>query len=262
MNLFEQGRVALITGGARGIGYACARSLALEGVKVALVDINGDRVRESAENLTNETGTAAIGIAADISSETDVARMVKEATGEFGKIDLFLNSAAILADKTFLESTPAEWDRMLKICLYGPMLCLHAILPGMIERGYGRVVCMASDSARVGQARLSYYAASKAGVIALCKSVAQEVGKSGVTLNVVSPGATNTELRQDREASLRQSMGEEKYQRRVNTVLRMYPVGRIGEPDDSASMITFLLSDKAGWVTGQVVSVNGGFLMM
>lgn len=151
---------------------------------------------------------------------------------------------------------------MLKICLYGPMLCLHAILPGMIERGYGRIVCMASDSARVGQARLSYYAASKAGVIALCKSVAQEVGKSGVTLNVVSPGATNTELRQEREASLRKSMGEEKYQRRVNTVLRMYPVGRIGEPDDSASMITFLLSDKAGWVTGQVVSVNGGFLMM
>jgi NAD(P)-dependent dehydrogenase (short-subunit alcohol dehydrogenase family) len=196
MDLFKQDRVALITGGARGMGYACARNLAREGVKVAIVDINGDRIKESARKLTEETGTAAIGIQADISSEAEVARMVKEATDKFGKIDLFLNSAAILADNLFLESTPAEWERMLKVCLFGPMLCMRAILPGMVERKYGRVVCMASDSARLGQARLSYYAAAKGGVIALVKSVAQEVGRSGVTMNVVSPGATNTELRQ------------------------------------------------------------------
>lgn len=262
MELFEKGRVALVTGGARGIGYACARLLAKEGVALALVDINGDSVKESARKLSEETGAIAVGVAADISSQPDVARMVKEVGDKFGKIDLFLNSAAILADKTFLESTPEEWDRMIKVCLQGPMLCLHAILPGMIERCYGRVVCMASDSARIGQARLSYYAAAKAGVIAMCKSVAQEVGASGVTLNVVSPGATNTELRQEREASLRKSMGEEKYAWRVKNVLRMYPTGRIGEPEDSAAMITFLLSDKAGWVTGQVVSVNGGYVML
>jgi NAD(P)-dependent dehydrogenase (short-subunit alcohol dehydrogenase family) len=262
MELFEKGRVALITGGARGIGYVCARLLAKEGVALALVDINGDSVKESARKLSEETGAIAVGVAADISSQPDVARMVKEVGDKFGKIDLFLNSAAILADKTFMESKPEEWDRMLKVCLQGPMLCLHGILPGMIERRYGRVVCMASDSARIGQARLSYYAAAKAGVIAMCKSVAQEVGASGVTLNVVSPGATNTELRQEREASLRKSMGEEKYARRVKNVLRMYPTGRIGEPEDSAAMITFLLSDKAGWVTGQVVSVNGGYVML
>ena len=103
------------------------------------------------------------------------------------------------------------------------------ILPGMTQRGYGRIVCMASDSARLGQARLSYYAAAKAGVVALVKSVAQEVGSSGVTLNVVSPGATNTELRQEREKSMREQMGEEKYARRVQTVLKMYPTRRIGE---------------------------------
>ena len=260
--MFKQGRVALITGGARGMGYACARNLAREGVKVVIVDINGDKIKDSARKLTVETGIDAIGIQADISSEAEVARMVKEATDKFGKIDLFLNSAAILADNLFLESTPAEWERMLKVCLFGPMLCMRAILPGMVERKYGRVVCMASDSARLGQARLSYYAAAKGGVIALVKSVAQEVGRSGVTLNVVSPGATNTELRQEREESLLKQMGQEKFDRRLKTILKMYPTGRLGEPEDIAAMITFLLSDQAGWVTGQVMSVNGGFVML
>jgi NAD(P)-dependent dehydrogenase (short-subunit alcohol dehydrogenase family) len=262
MELFTKDRVALITGGARGIGFACAFNLAREGVKVAIVDISGDRVAESAGKLTAETGTPAIGIQADISSETDVARMVAEANAKFGKIDLFLNSAAILADSLFLESTPSDWDRMLKVCLFGPMLCLHAVLPGMVERKYGRVVCMASDSARIGQARLSYYAAAKGGVVALVKSVAQEVGRSGITMNIVSPGATNTELRQEREASMLKQMGQEKYDRRVKTVLKMYPTGRIGEPADTAAMVTFLLSDQASWVTGQVISVNGGFAML
>jgi NAD(P)-dependent dehydrogenase (short-subunit alcohol dehydrogenase family) len=261
MELIKKGRVGLITGGARGIGYAAARNLAGEGASLALVDVNGDRVKESARKLSEETGAAAIGIAADISSESDVQRMVREATHRFGRIDLFLNSAAILADNLFLESTPEQWDRMLKVCLYGPMLCLRNILPGMVERKYGRVVCMASDSARYGQSRLSYYAAAKAGVIGLVKSIAQEVGGAGITMNIIAPGATNTELRQEREESMRASMGEEKYQRRVQTVLRMYPTRRLGEPEDIAAMITFLLSDQASWVTGQTISVNGGFAM-
>jgi len=261
MDLVRKDRVALITGGARGIGFACARNLARDGARLALVDINGERVTESARKLGEETGCTVIGMQADISSESDVRRMADQVNARFGRIDLFLNSAAILADKLFLESTPAEWDRMLKICLYGPMLCLHAVLPGMVERKYGRVVCMASDSARFGQPRLSYYVAAKAGVIGLVKSVAQEVGGSGITMNIVSPGATNTELRQEREESMRRQMGEEKYARRVKAVLRMYPTGRLGEPEDIAAMITFLLSDRASWVTGQVISVNGGFAM-
>ena len=150
---------------------------------------------------------------------------------------------------------------MIDVCLLGPMLCLRHLLPGMVSRRYGRVVCLASDSARLGQARLSYYAAAKGGVIALVKSLAQEVGKSGVTLNVVSPGATNTELRQEREAQTRAAIGEERYQRRVQSVLRMYPTGRIGEPQDIASAIAFLASGEASWITGQVLSVNGGYAM-
>lgn len=254
-----EGKVALVTGGARGIGFAAATMMAAEGAKLVLVDINGDSARKAAEALSGQTET--LGLAADISSQDDVARMAGAAADRFGKVDIFVNSAAVLDDKLFLDSSFEDWSRMLNVCLYGPMICLKALLPGMVERGYGRVVCLASDSARIGQARLSYYAAAKAGVIALVKSVAQEVGTAGVTLNVVSPGATNTPLRIEREKSLLAQMGEEKYARRQKSVLKMYPAGRIGEPDDIGSAILFLASDRASWITGQVLSVNGGFAM-
>lgn len=253
------GRSALITGGARGIGLAAARMLMEGGARVALADIDGGNARAVAADLAR-AGTA-VGIEADITDAEAVARMVAEAEAAIGPLDIFVNSAAILDDKTFLESTRADRARMLAVCLEGPMLCLETVLPGMVARGYGRVVCLASDAARVGQARLSYYAAAKAGVIALVKSVAQEVGGAGVTLNVVSPGATNTPLRQEREAKLREQMGEERYERRTRTVLRMYPTGRLGEPEDAAAAIAFLASEQAGWITGQVLSVNGGFVM-
>ncbi len=256
-----KGRVAVITGGARGIGYAAAQRLAAGGAKLALVDINGELAQSSAATLAKESGAQVIGLRTDVTSESEVQAMVQAVEQQLGPVDIFISSAAILDDKQFLDSKPADWQRMINICLYGPMHCLHALLPGMVQRKRGRVVCLASDSARLGQARLSYYAAAKAGVIALVKSIAQEVGKNGVTLNIVSPGATNTELRKEREASLLAQMGEEKYQRRQQTVLRMYPVGRIGEPEDVAAAISFLVSDDASWITGQVMSVNGGFAM-
>lgn len=253
-------RVVLITGGAQGIGYAAARLFAAEGARLALVDINGAAAEAAAGKLTS-LGATAIGIGADITSGSQCAVMLARVEAALGPPGVVVNSAAVLDDKTFLESGPADWERIVNVCLYGAMNVLHATLPGMVERRFGRVVCMASDSAKLGQARLSYYAAAKAGVIALVKSVAQEVGGDGVTLNVVSPGATNTELRQNREAGLRAAMGEEKYARRVKSVLKMYPTGRIGEPVDIANAILFLSSASSGWVTGQVLSVNGGFTM-
>jgi NAD(P)-dependent dehydrogenase (short-subunit alcohol dehydrogenase family) len=253
-----EGKVALITGGARGIGLASAVRLAERGAKIALLDINAEGLERARSALS---GASVIILPTDVSQAAQVQAAVGEAIARLGRIDIFINSAAILDDKLFLESSVADWDRMFKICLYGPMSCLAAILPGMVERRYGRVVCLASDSARVGQARLSYYAAAKAAVIALVKSVAQEVGGSGVTLNVVSPGATNTPLRAEREQNFREQMGDEKYQRRVASVLKMYPLGRLGEPDDIASAIVFLAGDRAAWITGQVLSVNGGFVM-
>ena len=260
MNYGLEGKTALVVGGATGIGFAAASMMGREGMRIAVADINADSARLGAERLT-AAGIKAIGIRADVTKLDDVFAMVAQVEGELGPVDVLLNSAAVLDDKLFLESSPQDWDRMLKVCLYGPMNVLHAVLPGMVQRRHGRVICMASDSARVGQARLSYYAAAKAGVIALVKSVAQEIGPNGVTLNIVSPGATNTEMRQVREEGLKASMGEEKYARRVQTVVKMYPTRRIGEPDDIASAILYLASAQASWVTGQVLSVNGGFVM-
>jgi NAD(P)-dependent dehydrogenase (short-subunit alcohol dehydrogenase family) len=261
MNAPPSKRVAVITGGARGIGFAAARMLAAQGDRIVLADLNGELAQASAARLVVETGVEAVGLKADISVSVDVTCLAEAVHARFGRIDVLINSAAVLDDKLFLASAPDDWRRMIDVCLHGPMLVLHAVLPGMVERRYGRVVCMASDAARFGQARLSYYAAAKAGVIALVKSIAQEVGASGVTLNVVSPGATNTELRQEREARLLKQMGEDKYKRRQQTVVRMYPLGRIGEPQDAAAAVVFLASDQASWITGQVLSVNGGFAM-
>jgi NAD(P)-dependent dehydrogenase (short-subunit alcohol dehydrogenase family) len=235
--------------------------LASKGDRIVIVDLNGDLAQASATRLAAEMGVEAFGLKTDISVPADVAHLTEVVHARFGRIDVLINSAAVVDDKLFLASRPDDWRRIIDVCFYGPMHVLHAVLPGMVDRHYGRVVCMASDAARLGQARLSYYAAAKAGVIALVKSIAQEIGSSGVTLNVVSPGATNTELRQEREASLLKQMGEEKYKRRQQAVVRMYPLGRIGEPDDAAAAVAFLASDQAAWITGQVLSVNGGFAM-
>lgn len=252
-------KTVLITGGARGIGFATAEMFAAAGARIALADIDGAAAITSAGKL--KSATENVGLEADISKPEQVRAMVAEAVRRLGRIDIFVSSAAILDDKPFLESGPADWERMLSICLWGPMLCLREVLPGMVERRWGRVICLASDAGRVGQARLSYYAAAKGGVIALIKSVAQEVGSTGVTLNVVSPGATNTPLRMAREERLQAQLGEEKYARRVKSILKMYPIGRLGEPDDIAAAVVFLAGEKASWITGQVLSINGGFVM-
>lgn len=261
MDLGVAGKVALIAGGARGIGYAAGRELASAGAKVALADIDGDAARSAAERLASETGAETMGVRTDVTSLDEVRATVDSVSDRMGPIHALVVTAAIVDDKLFVDSTPADWRRMIDVCLYGPMNVLHAVIPRMVENGSGRVVCLATDAARVGQARLSYYAAAKAGVIALVKSIAQEVGQHGITLNVLSPGATNTELRQAREDALREKMGEEKYAQRVQKVVRMYPLRRLGEPEDHASLIAFLVSDRASWLTGQVVSVNGGFVM-
>ena len=260
MQIQFDGKVALIVGAAQGIGFATANELRNSGAKVAVADINGEAAHAAADRLDGDDSQK-LGVQADISSLESVEAMIQTVTDRLGAPDIVVVSAALLDDKLFLDSGPKDWKRIIDVCLYGPLNVMHAVLPGMVERKYGRIICMASDSARVGQARLSYYAAAKGGVIALIKSVAQEVGPDGVTLNVVSPGATDTELRQAREKQTKEAIGEERYAARTKKVLRMYPARRIGLPEDHANMITYLASDQASWVTGQVLSVNGGFVM-
>lgn len=259
MELLYKDKVALITGGVHGMGHATARILADGGARVALADINRAGVEDAASALGPQS--AAIGLAVDISKAEQVAEMVEATTRQLGPIDIFINSAAVLDDKRFLESSPADWERMLAVGLYGPMLCLRAILPGMVERRYGRVVCMASDAGKVGQPGHSYYAASKGGVIALVKSIAQEVGPANVTVNAVAPGSVDTPLREGRNEQLRAKIGEEKFARRERAIVKAHPLGRTGQPQDVAGLIAFLASDHASWITGQVYSVNGGAVM-
>jgi NAD(P)-dependent dehydrogenase (short-subunit alcohol dehydrogenase family) len=259
MDLQMKGKTAVITGGVQGIGLEVARELAAAGANLVLADLNEGAGAAAVEELSRVA--EAEFVRTDVTDPQSVQRLVDTALRRFGAIHAFVNSAAILDDKTFEESSPDDWRRMIDVCLMGPMHCLHAVLPVMKRQRYGRIVCFSSDSARIGQARLSYYAAAKAGVTALVKSIAQEVGPHGITANIVSPGATNTPMRMKRESALREQMGAEKYEKRVQTVQKMYPLRRIGEPSDIAPVVALLVSDRASWITGQVISVNGGFTM-
>ena len=234
--------------------------MANEGAKVALADVVGDRATEAAARLKDETGAQTLGIACDIADQDDVHRMISSAQSALGDIDIMVNTAAIVADKTFMESTPEDWKQMLDICLYGSMNVIHAVLPGMVERNYGRIVCLASDAARTGQARHSYYAAAKGGVIP-CK-----IGRprswtqrrhTKCRLTGCHRHGTPSGTRRSLEA-----IGEERFAKREQTILRMYPTRRLGQPDDIAAGIVYLCGDGASWVTGQVLSINGGFAMV
>lgn len=254
-------RNAIVFGGAQGIGFATCELLSRDCNSVTIVDINEDAASAAVARLAGSATAKLLALAVDIAEKGAIAEVREEVAKTLGAPSILVNSAAIVDDKLFLDSTPADWNRMLNVCLYGPMNVLHEFLPGMVKNGYGRVVCMASDSYKLGQARLSYYAAAKGGVVALVKSLAQELGRSGVNLNVVSPGATNTEMRRTREDKMRAEMGAEKYERREKAVVKMYPTGRLGEPKDIAAAVHFLTTEEASWITGQVLSVNGGFTM-
>ncbi|SAL01704.1 acetoacetyl-CoA reductase [Caballeronia calidae] len=254
-------RVAVVIGGARGIGWASCLRLAPSCDSIAILDVDGARAERAACELKERFGIRAMGLSVDVTVKEKVAAAREKIADALGTPKVLVNCAALVDDKRFLESTEADWDRILSVCLYGTMNALHEFLPAMSAEKYGRVVCLASDSGKIGQAKLSYYAAAKGAVIALVKSLAQELGRDGVTLNIVSPGATNTEMRNEREDSLRAQMGEEAYERRKKAVLKAYPLGRLGEPDDIGAAVGFLCSDDASWITGQTLSVNGGFTM-
>jgi len=250
MNLNLGGKVALVTGGANGVGRAICLALADEGATVA---VNYRNSADEAQAVVAEIvgkGGKAIAIAADVGDLAAVTAMVEKVAGELGRLDILVNNAGIAQRKRFAETTPDDWRRQIDTCLYGAIHCCHAAAPHLEKSGSGRIVSLIGDSSRVGESGLSIVAAARAGVIGLIKSLAREMGRFGTTANVVSLGLVETAHDRDWVEANREQL------------VRLYPVRRLGQPEDIAPLVALLASEHGGWITGQVISVSGGYSMV
>lgn len=245
-----EGRGVLVTGAASGIGRATARRLVEEGARVGILDRDAEGGAAVARQLCASGGTARAW-AVDITDAAAVEVAVAAFEDEVGACFGLVNNAGWDVARSFLETGPELWRKVIDINLYGPLNVTKAVLSRMAERGEGRIVSIASDAGRVGSSGESVYAACKGGVIAFSKSVAREVARSGITLNVVSPGPSDTPLfaRFDETGKL------------AAALQRAIPMRRLGRPDDYPGIVAFLLSDDAAFITGQTVSVSGGLTM-
>ena len=245
------GKTAIVTGGAGGIGTAICRRLAEEGVKVGVFDLRAVAAAEVAQKI----GHGASAHAVDIADHAAVAAAVAAFEAQVGPTDILVNNAGWDQFAYFLDTDPALWERIIAINLRGPINLHHAVLKGMQQRRGGRVVNIASDAARVGSSMEAVYSACKGGIVSFTKTMAREMARSGVTLNCVCPGPTDTPL-------LQQLTGAGEQGARVGEGLkRAIPLGRLGQPDDLPGIIAFLASDDAAYITGQVISVSGGLTM-
>lgn len=240
------GHVAAITGAAGGIGHAIAKRFAAEGAAVALLDLDLDGATRIATELA-ETGARAMATKIDVTDEHSVDVAFKEVALSIGAADILVNSAAIADGAPIAEMQTDMWDRMFAINLRGTFLCCRAALPGMQEKGWGRIVNMASEVAMRGHPGLSHYAASKAGVIAMTKCLALEVAGDNIRANVVAPGPTDT--------SMLSEIDEETL---ANLISELMPIGRLGKPEEIAAAALYLASDDADFCIGTTLNINGG----
>jgi 2-hydroxycyclohexanecarboxyl-CoA dehydrogenase len=248
------GKVAVVTGGAGGIGAAICRRFGEEGASVAVFDINQDAAEAVAGTIRDSGGTARA-YAVDLTSQESVVAAVAGVEGELGPIDIMVNNAGWDRAGTFLDTDKDLWERIVAVNLYGPLYMHHAVLKGMVERGAGRVVNIASDAARVGSSGEAVYAFCKGGLVAFSKTMARELARKQISVNVVCPGPTDTAL-------FREFCGEGEYGDKLRAGLaRSIPFGRLGQPDDLPGIVVFLSSDDAAFITGQVISVSGGLTM-
>ncbi len=247
-------KTVIVTGGGGGIGGATCRRFAEAGARVAVLDINVDAARGTADAITGAGGKAQA-FACDITDHAAVQAAVEAVEAALGPVGVLVNNAGWDVFRLFKDSTPADWQKLIAINLVGALNLHHAVLPGMLARGGGRIVNIASDAARVGSSGEAVYAACKAGLVGFSKTLAREHARHGITVNVVCPGATNTALFADykRGAGNPEKLDE--------AFRRAVPMGRIGEPEDLPGAILFFSSDDAAFITGQVLSVSGGLTM-
>jgi NAD(P)-dependent dehydrogenase (short-subunit alcohol dehydrogenase family) len=247
MDLHLKNKVAIVTGAASGIGRTTAEYLRREGAKLFLVDANEGNLDVTARELAGRGGEVETAVV-DVRDYGACTNMVARAIGRFGHVDALVNSAGIGGPLEFFARTaPGDWQDLLAINLLGVMNCCRAITDHMIERNYGKIVSLASEAGKVNEKRMVVYGVTKGGVISLTRGLAAELGRFSINVNCVCPGVTHTPMTSYITPEIE------------DAATRVYPLGRLGNPEDIAPMITFLVSDEAYWINGQAISISGGF---
>jgi 3-oxoacyl-[acyl-carrier protein] reductase len=244
-----KGKIAVVTGGAQGIGRAIALGLGREGAKVVVADVQAEKARSVADEV-RDLGTESLPVEVNVANEYSVKNLANETLSRFGRADILVNDAGVYLKALVVDITEENWDRTMNVNLGGNFLCCRAFVPSMRKQKSGRIIGIASGIAHYGAREFAPYAASKAAIIGFVKSLAREVGPDGITVNAICPGAANT-------AMPRTHRTEEELMAR----LRSNPLGHVLEPEDFVGPVLFLASDAAGYITGQAINVNCGSYM-
>ena len=245
------GKIAIVTGAARGMGYAVAKRLAAGGASVVINDINAEAAERAASDL-RVLGQAALAMPGDVTSGQDVGRLVARAVGHYGEVHILINNAGILRPTPVIDIQEDEWDLVVNVNLKGTYLCSRAVLPGMQKTGWGRIVNFSSTAGKnISTVGGAHYTAAKAGILGFTRHLAKEVARYGITVNAVCPGLIDTEM-------VRSTISAERAQAYADS----FPIKRLGEPFEVAELVAFLASDRAAYITGASLDINGGDLMI
>ncbi len=250
----SRGRAAIVTGAGRGIGRAIALALAGDGRSVAVADLDEDGARSVAEEIEGAGGRA-LAVALDVTDGASVARGVLAARDSLGPPQILVNNAGWDELRPFADTDERFWERVLDVNFKGALRMTHALLPAMIESGFGRIVSIGSDAGRVGSSLESVYSGAKGGLIAFTKTIARESARAGVTANTVCPGPTDTPMLE----GIAQAGGDA--ERVIAAMTRAVPMKRLAQPEEIAAAVAFFASEHAGFITGQTLSVSGGLTM-
>ena len=242
------GRVAFVTGASQGIGRTCALRLAKDGATLAVAARNQEKLNELVNEITSAGGKAAA-LPLDVADEEQVKMTIKAAIAQFGKIDILVNNAGITRDQLVMRMKRADWDAVLQTNLTSAYLCIQQVIPSMLKQRWGRIINVTSVFGQMGQAGQANYSASKAGLIGLTMAIAREIGSRTITCNAVAPGFIETPMTDVLTEEFKQN------------AVKQIPLGRVGTTDDVAGAVAFLASEDASYITGHVLSVNGGMLM-